>query len=86
MALEDAATLATELANTSNGIEASLRTYERARRDRVARVAEASRRNGRIYQMQGPAALARNAVMKLAPPLHVMSRFDWLYGWRPASC
>jgi salicylate hydroxylase len=86
MALEDAVTLASELANTKNGIDASLRAYERVRRDRVARVAEVSRRNGRIYQMHGPAALARNTVMKLAPPSHVMSRFDWLYGWRPASC
>jgi salicylate hydroxylase len=86
MALEDAVTLAGELANTRNSIEASLRAYERARRDRVARVAEASRRNGRIYQMRGPAAVARNAVMKLAPPSRVMSRFDWLYGWRPTSC
>jgi salicylate hydroxylase len=86
MALEDAVTLASELANTRDGIEASLRTYERARRDRVARVAEASRRNGQIYQMHGPAALARNAVMRLASPSRVMSRFDWLYGWRPTSC
>jgi salicylate hydroxylase len=86
MALEDAVTLATELADKRNGIEASLRAYENARRDRVARVAEASKRNGRVYQMHGAAALARNSVMKLAPPSRVMSRFDWLYGWRPASC
>ena len=83
MALEDAVTLAAHLADSSRGIEASLKAYERARRHRTNKVAEASRRNGRIYHMRGTAALMRNAAMKLTSPATVMKGFDWLYGWRP---
>ena len=48
-----------------------------------SRVAEASKRNGRIYHMHGATALARNAAMKLVPPARMMAGFDWLYGWKP---
>jgi len=82
MALEDAATLATHLATPKNRIEHALRAYEKARRPRVAKAAEAAERNGRIYHMSGPMALARNTAMKLRSPNGVMSDFDWLYGWR----
>jgi 2-polyprenyl-6-methoxyphenol hydroxylase-like FAD-dependent oxidoreductase len=82
MALEDAVTLAAHLADSSRGVEASLKAYERARRHRTSKVAEASRRNGRIYHMHGTAALMRNAMMKLTSPATVMEGFDWLYGWR----
>ncbi|WP_045837347.1 FAD-dependent monooxygenase [Hyphomicrobium sp. 99] len=86
MALEDAITLAIAVASRDGDVEPALREYERARRTRVAKVAEASERNGRIYHMKGPAALARNAVMKLTPPARVMTGFDWLYGWKPGPC
>lgn len=86
MALEDAVTLASFVAARKGDIETALSEYERARRTRVAKVAEASERNGRIYHMQGMMARARNATMKLAPPNRVMAGFDWLYGWKPGSC
>ena len=82
MAIEDAMTLAAHVADDSKSIETSLRAYEDARHARIGRVAEASRRNGRIYHMHGVAALARNSVMKWVPPARMMAGFDWLYGWK----
>jgi salicylate hydroxylase len=85
MALEDAATLAMHIGQ-SDDISNALQRYENARRVRVAKVVERSFRNGRIYHMQGPAAFARNAAMKLQSPEGIMAGFDWLYGWRLAPC
>ncbi len=86
MALEDAVTLAANIAASQNNLDRALRDYEQGRRPRVAKVVEASERNGRIYHMRGPAALARNAAMKLRSPEGVMAGFDWLYGWKLKSC
>ncbi|MFA5955143.1 FAD-dependent monooxygenase [Hyphomicrobium sp.] len=86
MALEDAVTLAAEVAASNGNLESALHDYERQRRQRVTKVAEASERNGRIYHMRGPAALARNTVMKVRSPERVIAGFDWLYGWEPRSC
>ena len=83
LALEDATALAACIAHQSNDITTALRTYEQTRRPRVRRVAEASRRNGRIYHMAGINAFARNTAMRMMPPNRVMAGFDWLYGWRP---
>jgi salicylate hydroxylase len=83
MALEDAVTLAANIASSKEDIEQALRRYEKSRGPRVAKVAQAAERNGRIYHMSGPAALARNAAMKIRSPQRVMAGFDWLYGWRP---
>ncbi|MGO4682058.1 FAD-dependent monooxygenase [Hyphomicrobium sp. 2TAF46] len=83
MALEDAITLANAISARDGDIEPALGEYERARHARVAKVAEASERNGRIYHMKGASALARNTAMRMAPPARVMSGFDWLYGWKP---
>ncbi|RUP08741.1 FAD-dependent monooxygenase [Hyphomicrobium sp.] len=86
MALEDAITLANAIPAHGGDMEPALGEYERARHTRVAKVAEASERNGRIYHMKGASALARNAAMKMAPPSRVMAGFDWLYGWKPGAC
>jgi salicylate hydroxylase len=86
MALEDAAVLASSVAAANGNPERALHDYEMIRRPRVAKVVDASFRNGRIYHMHGAAALARNAAMKLRSPEHVMAGFDWLYGWRQAGC
>jgi salicylate hydroxylase len=83
MALEDAIMLAADIATSEDDVEHALRNYQQARRARTAKVAETAERNGRIYHMQGPTALARNAAMKLRSPKRVMAGFDWLYGWRP---
>lgn len=83
MALEDAAVIADKLARQPAEVAAALRAYERARRERVASVARASRRNGSIYHLAGAAAAARNLVLRNVPAQHLMTRYDWLYGWRP---
>jgi salicylate hydroxylase len=82
MALEDATVLAARLAKSNGNVAASLQAYQDDRRPRALRVAEASRRNGRIYHLAGAAALARNGVMKVLPSTLVMAGFDWLYGWK----
>lgn len=82
MALEDAVVLAEEVASGSGSVAEQLVRYDRRRRPRVGRVADASRSNGIIYHMSGAAAWARDAVLRAAPASRLMSGYDWLYGWR----
>ena len=82
MALEDAAVVAEALYREPNDVPAALAKYERQRRRRALRVAEASARNGRIYHMSGLGAAARNLVLRAVPAQRLMRRYDWLYGWR----
>ncbi|MFN3622502.1 MAG: FAD-dependent monooxygenase [Hyphomicrobium sp.] len=82
MALEDAAVIANALARQPADVPAALRAYELARRGRVTRVARASQRNGSIYHLAGPAAMARDLVLRHMPAHRLMARYDWLYGWR----
>jgi salicylate hydroxylase len=82
MALEDAMVIAHALARQPDDVPAALRWYERQRRARVRRVVNASRRNGRIYHLAGPAAAARNLVLRNVTSHRLMTRYDWLYGWR----
>jgi salicylate hydroxylase len=81
MAIEDAAVLAAMLGKYLDDPADALRGYEGARRHRVARVQNASRRQGSIYGMTGPEALARNLVMQAMGGEKVLSRYDWLYNW-----
>ncbi len=82
MALEDAAVLAACLSQQGLSVAEQLSSYARLRQPRAARVAQASKRNGRIYHLTGPMAFARNAALKTAPPSRLMAGYDWLYGWR----
>lgn len=82
MALEDAVVVAHALARQPNDVPAALRWYERHRRPRVKRVVKASYKNGSVYHLAGPAASARNLVLRHVPPHRLMARYDWLYGWR----
>jgi salicylate hydroxylase len=83
MALEDAVVLANELSQRPDDPAAAFQAYERQRRARVRRVAAASATNGRVYHLGGRLAAARNFALARIPPERFMSRFDWLYGWRP---
>lgn len=85
IALEDAATLSANISASKENFVHALHEYELCRRPRVTKVVETSHRNGRIYHMNGPAALARNAIMKLRSPERVMASFDWLYSWKLKS-
>jgi 2-polyprenyl-6-methoxyphenol hydroxylase-like FAD-dependent oxidoreductase len=68
LALEDAATLAVVLRGATS-LPAALDAYTLARRDRVARVAKASRRVGSVLQAQGLAARARDVALGLSSGL-----------------
>ncbi|MDX2287955.1 MAG: FAD-dependent monooxygenase [Hyphomicrobiaceae bacterium] len=84
LAIEDAVTLAGELAG-STSIEAALASYQARRQPRVAKVQAGARRNGTLYHAAGPLALARDATMRLVPPQRLMRSYDWLYGWRTGA-
>lgn len=85
-AIEDAAALGAALSPREDGTPSITRAfadYERARVPRAARVQEASRRQGRIYHLHGPAAFLRDIGLRALPQPAVAARFDWLYAYRP---
>ena len=83
MAIEDAAVLASCLDGVSNADHAAqaLQRYARLRQPRVGRVQATARRNGEIYHLHGPMALARDVVMRLLGQ-RLMARQRWIYDWR----
>jgi salicylate hydroxylase len=87
MAIEDAAVLARCLAESQNdggpAIATALERYARERRPRVARVQRTAKRNGRIYHLSGPAALARDLAIKAMGGSRLLARHSWVYDWRP---
>lgn len=83
MAIEDAAVLAACLAKSPDHPAEALRAYESARRARTERAQQASRRQGRIYGLTGPEAVARNLVMRVMGGQRLRSRYDWIYNWAP---
>jgi salicylate hydroxylase len=86
MAIEDAAVLAKCLGETQNQagptMAAAMARYAKLRRARVARVQRTARRQGLIYHLTGPAALARDLAIKAMGPRRMLARQDWIYDWR----
>lgn len=82
LALEDATVLAHVLATGGRDVTAALQSYAIVRRPRAERIAQASRRNGRVYHLRGPAAAARNLTLRGVPGQTLMAAYDWIYGWR----
>jgi salicylate hydroxylase len=86
MAIEDAAVLASLLgvrgAATPADVTAAFRRYADLRRARVRRVQHTARRSGRIYHLTGPAALARDLVIRTLGARRMLARQDWIYDWR----
>jgi salicylate hydroxylase len=86
MAIEDAAVLAKCLGESqSDGgptLSAAMQRYARLRRSRVARVQRAARTAGQIYHLTGPAALARDLVIRALGARRMLARQDWIYDWR----
>jgi salicylate hydroxylase len=86
MAIEDAAVLAKCLGESGGesaaGITAALKRYGNLRRGRVWRVQRTARRNGTVYHLSGPAALARDLFIKTIGPQRMLARQDWIYDWR----
>jgi 2-polyprenyl-6-methoxyphenol hydroxylase-like FAD-dependent oxidoreductase len=81
LAIEDAATLASLLPDNKADLEPALARFERERLPRIKRVQDEARRNGRVYHLGGPAAFARDLVMRALGPQRMTSRYDWLYGY-----
>lgn len=81
MAIEDASVLAGKLAGEPD-IPSAFKAYERARKTRVTRTWNEAVKNGRIYHLTGPMALARNMVIKSKTGDELLARYDWLYGWK----
>lgn len=84
MAIEDAAVLANMLGQIPDAPEAALRAYERSRLSRTARVQRAARQAGRIYHMGGIEALLRGLALRTMGGARLLTRYDWIYGWKPA--
>ena len=49
---------------------------------RVTRVQRTARRNGTIYHLTGPAALARDLAIRAMGPRRMLAQQDWIYDWR----
>ena len=82
MAIEDAAVLARCLSSASQPPDAALRRYEKLRQNRTARVQRQARRNGVVYHLGGPAAVARDLALGLIGGNGLLGLYDWLYDWR----
>ncbi|VIO76171.1 FAD-dependent monooxygenase [Bradyrhizobium ivorense] len=86
MAIEDAAVLAKALSDSTGeniaGIPAALQRYAQMRRKRVLKVQRLARRQGRIYHLSGPAAIARDLAIRAIGPQRMLARQDWIYDWR----
>ena len=83
MAIEDAAVLAQRLADTPDDPSLAMRRYERQRRGRTSRAQRSARRNGTVYHMGGAKALLRTLVLIAMGGQRLLTRYDWLYGWKP---
>jgi salicylate hydroxylase len=81
MAIEDAAVLADILAQDGD-VATALARYGQTRSPRVGRVQRTARRNGEVYHLRGPMALARDQVIGWLGGPALLSRQDWIYGWR----
>jgi len=65
MALEDAVSLADQIARQSDDIPAALSDYERVRLERTGSVQLTAREMGVIYHADGPAREARNRALSV---------------------
>ena len=81
MAIEDAVVLANCLVREPTDIAHALRTYERTRQHRVARVQSEARSNSWRYHLSGPLGLARDVALGMMGGENLLRRYDWLYDW-----
>jgi salicylate hydroxylase len=86
MAIEDAAVLAKCLGESQNeggpAMPAAMQRYTRLRRSRVTRIQRTARDAGRTYHLTGPAAYARDLVIRAMGAKRLLARQDWIYDWR----
>lgn len=82
LAIEDADTLASLLPLDGKAVPQALRHYEQLRLQRVQKVQNEARRNGRVYHAGGLMAFGRNRFMRTLGATGMAKRYDWLYGFR----
>jgi salicylate hydroxylase len=86
MAIEDAAVLAKCLGEAQNeggpAVTAALQRYARLRRSRVARLQRTAQAAGRTYHLTGPAAYARDLVIRAMGGRRLLARQNWIYDWQ----
>ena len=78
-AIEDAGALGDAFARHGANVDAALADDQAARVARAAAVVMTSRRQGAIYHMSGPMAVARDLVMGQMSPARMLAKMDWLY-------
>ncbi|MFD2051631.1 FAD-dependent monooxygenase [Mesorhizobium calcicola] len=83
MAIEDAATLASVVADFPADPARGLQIWETLRRPRVAKAARRGALNRLAWHAAGPVAIARNLFLKMRSSEKLAADLDWLYGWRP---
>lgn len=83
MAIEDGETLAGHVLARPDSVAAALAAWEKERRARVESVARRGRFNRFAWHAAGPAATARNFILRMRKPEKLAKDFDWLYGWTP---
>jgi salicylate hydroxylase len=82
MAIEDAAVLARQLADSPDDPQSALRAYEHQRGRRTARVQRAARRNGTLFHLAGAPAFLRTLALRAIGGKRLTTRYDWLYDWK----
>jgi salicylate hydroxylase len=80
LAIEDAVVLADRLQACGGEPVTAFARYEALRMKRATHVQFRAAQFGRIYHLRGPAALARNFVLRRRRPEALLGSFDWLYG------
>lgn len=84
-ALEDAVTLAA-LLDSHADVPSALVAYDKERRPRAQSIARRSHQIGVIAQWSwGPAAAARNALLRLTPESATLRSFDAALSWQPPA-
>lgn len=78
-AIEDADALGLAFAAHPNDEAAALDAYQRARVTRANRVQRASRLQGLVYHLSGPAAFVRDKTMRAIGPDGMAKASDWIY-------
>jgi len=78
MAIEDAASLAKHWHSASLTAEQRLLSYAQSRWQRVSRVQQRARRNGKIFHADGLLRIARDTAMKVGGAR--LMDMPWLYG------
>lgn len=84
MAIEDAATLAHAIANKTN-INDAFAAYQSLRQERVTRVWNEAKANGKRYHWSGMMAHTRDLGLKTLGGKRLQQRYDWIYEWQPPS-